>query len=80
MPSSITEMIDATKNTLGDLQFKKDRLGPLDDSTDYGLREKTLQVLLTVHKKKRTKRCINGVEIKYRECKVGLLDTQLQWV
>jgi hypothetical protein len=77
---TLKRMIDATKNTLGDLQFKKDRLGPLDDSRDYFLREKTLQVLLTVHKKKRTKRAINGSEIDYLKCKVGLLDTQLQWV
>jgi hypothetical protein len=77
---TLKRMIDATKHTLGDLQFKKDRLGPLDDSKDSGLRQKTLQVLLTVHKKKHTKRSINGVEIKYRECKVGFLDTQLQWV
>jgi hypothetical protein len=77
---TLKKMIDATKNTLGDLQFKKDRLGPLDDSRDYFLREKTLQVLLTVHKKKRTKRAINGLEIDYLKCKVGLLDTQLQWI
>ena len=77
---TLKNMIDATKHTLGDLQFKKDRLGPLDASKDYGLRQKILQVLLTVHKKKRTKRSINGVEIKYRECKVGFLETQLQWV
>lgn len=77
---TLKRMIDATKNTLGDLQFKKDRLGPLDDLKDSGLRQKTLQVLLTVHMKKHTKRSINGVEIKYQECKVGFLETQLQWV
>jgi hypothetical protein len=77
---TLKRMIDATKNTLGDLQFKKDRLGPLDDLKESGLRQKTLQVLLTVHMKKHTKRSINGVEIKYRECKVGFLETQLQWV
>lgn len=77
---TLKTMIAATKSALGDMQFKKEKLGPLNATNENKLRRKTFQVMLTVHKKTRKARRVDGADIDYMTSKVSYLRTQLLWV
>lgn len=76
----LKKMMTATNSALGDMQFKREKLGPLDATQDNKLRRKTLQIRLTVHKKKWKETRIDDQEIMYTKSKVSLLQMQVLWV
>lgn len=75
--TQLKALMSTTKNTLGAMQFKQDRLGPLNE--DGTLRPKKIQVMLAVHQHKKRTALVNDEEIDFAQCRVKATDRQLIW-